>query len=204
MSVQGSYWDKTLKARISRRRALAASGGLAAGAAILSACGGGDDKGGGEQAAAKPAGKLDYTKGTPGGKLIWQPFGDAGSALEMLKIRNLTVYNMASLTHDGLLDYAYGVQGYPGIGTEVLPSLATALPEIQPDKLQLTFKIRTGVKFHNGDAPTAADAKWTYDNLVLAATSPWKGDYPFMDKGEAPDATTFVVTSKFPPADINH
>src|SRR3972149_4080494 len=113
MSEHGSYWDKVLRSRLSRRRALAASGGLAAGAAILSACGDG-----GEQAGLKPAGKLDPSKGTPGGKLIWQPFGDAGSALEMLKIRNLTVYNMASLTHDGLLDYAYGVQGYPGIGPE--------------------------------------------------------------------------------------
>jgi len=205
MSEHGSYWDKILRNRLSRRRALAASGGLAIGAAILSACGGGDDDkgGGGEQAGLKPAGKLDASKGTPGGKLIWQPFGDAGTALEMLKIRSLTVYNMASLTHDGLLDYAYGVQGYPGIGAEVLPSLATNVPEVTPDKIKFTFKIRQGVKFHNGDALTAEDARWTFDALGVAASSPWKGDYPFMDKVEAVDATTFVVTNKFPHADFN-
>jgi len=202
--MKGSYWDKALDRRISRRRALAAAGGTAAGAAFLAACGGdGNEGGGGEQVAQERSQKLDPTSGKPGGKLIWQSYGDPGGGLELLKTRNVGVGNMASLTHDGLLDYAYGVQGYPGIGTEVLPSLAVALPEVSPDKLTFTFKIRQGVKFHNGRTMTAEDVKWTFDTMAFGAQSPWKGDYAFMDSTQAPDATTFVVKTKFPFADFN-
>ncbi|HLF71111.1 MAG TPA: ABC transporter substrate-binding protein [Dehalococcoidia bacterium] len=202
--MTGNYWDKFANSRISRRRAIAATGATAAGALLLAACGG-DDKGGDtgtKEPAASTTGKLDASKGVPGGKLIWQSYGDPGGGLELIKIRNPGVYNMASFTHDGLLDYAYGVQGYPGIGAEVLPSIATALPETSPDKLTQTFKIRTGVKFHNGDPMTSADVKWTYDTLAFGATSAWKGDFPFIESTSAPDATTFVVKTKYPFADF--
>jgi ABC-type transport system substrate-binding protein len=196
------YWNR----RVSRRRAIAATGATALGAAFLAACGGGSSSGGGTGANTQGANvrteKLDPKSGKPGGKLLWQSYGDPGGGLEMLKIRNAGVYNMASFTHEGLLDYAYGIQGYPGIGTEVLPSLATALPEASPDKLKFTFKIRSGVKFHNGRAMTAEDVRWTFDTLAFGSTSPFKGDYNFMDKVEAPDATTFVVTTKAPYADF--
>ena len=73
---------------------------------------------------------------------------------------------MASLTHDGLMDFAYGQPKYPGIGNEVLPSLAQALPEISPDKLTFTFKLKPA-KFHNGRDLTSEDVKWTYDTLAF-------------------------------------
>jgi peptide/nickel transport system substrate-binding protein len=199
--VAGNYWDRVLDRRISRRRAIAATGATAAGALLLAACGGGGDggeKGGGEQAGNQRTGKLDASKGVAGGKLIWQSYGDPGGGLELIKVRNPGVYNMASWTHDGLLDYAYGIQGYPGIGVEVLPSIATALPEVSPDKLTQTFKIRTGVKFHNGDAMTANDVKWTFDTLAAGSTSAWKGDFPFIDSTSAPDATTFASRRSTP------
>jgi peptide/nickel transport system substrate-binding protein len=208
-----SYWSRVLRGRISRRQALAAGGGLTAAAAFLAACGGGDDgggdggTGGGAGATGGPpadrTAKLDPKSGKPGGKLIWQSYGDPGGGLELLKTRNAGVGNMASFTHEGLLDYAYGVQGYPGIGTEVLPSLAEALPEGAPDKLTFTFKIRQGVKFHNGADMTSEDVRWTFDTMAFGSESPWKGDYAFMDSVEAPDATTFVVKTKQPFADFN-
>lgn len=208
-----SYWDRVLRGRISRRHALAASGGLTAAAAFLAACGGGGDDDDDDNAGSASTGaggapadrtaKLDPLSGKPGGKLIWQSYGDPGGGLELLKTRNIGVGNMASLTHDGLLDYAYGVQGYPGIGIEVLPSLAEALPEAAPDKLTFTFKIRQGVKFHNGADMTSEDVKWTFEQFAFGAESPWKGDYAFIDSLEAPDATTFVVHNKFPFADFN-
>lgn len=200
--AEGSYWDKVLRGRLSRRRALAATGGLAAGAAVLSACGGGGDKGGDGQA-SKPKEILDNTKGIQGGKLIWQSYGDPGGGLEMITARNPGVSgNMGGLVFDGLLEFAYGQPKYPGIGTEVLPILATSLPEISPDKLKVVFKIKQGVTFHNGQPLTSADVKWTFDTLAFDSASAWKPDYAFMDKTEAPDATTFVVYTKYPYADV--
>jgi peptide/nickel transport system substrate-binding protein len=58
-----------------------------------------------------------------------------------------------------LLYFAYGRPGYPGIGTEVLPMLATALPEISPDKLTFTFKLHPNAKFSDGKALTSEDVK---------------------------------------------
>src|SRR2546430_16170655 len=37
--------------------------------------------------------------------------------------------------------------------------------KISPDALTYTFKIRQGIKFHDGSPLTAADVKATYDNL---------------------------------------
>ncbi|HLF76978.1 MAG TPA: ABC transporter substrate-binding protein, partial [Dehalococcoidia bacterium] len=206
MAEERNYWTRVLHGRVSRRRAMVATSGAAAAAAFLAACGGDDNGGGGggDQASGQKdrTQKLDTAQGKSGGKLIWQSYGDPGGGLELIKTRNPGVYNMASFTHEGLLDYAYGVQGYPGIGTEVLPSLATALPEVTPDKLKFTFKIRQGAKFHNGRVLTAEDVKWSFDTLAFAANSGWKGDYSFLDKTEAPDASTFVVTTKTPFADF--
>jgi len=197
-----NYWDKVLGRRVSRRRALAATGGTAAAAAFLAACGGGDGGGGtdsGSQTGAKET--FDPTSGKVGGKLIWQGYGDPGGGLELIKVRNAGVYQMASLTHDSLLEFAYGQPKYPGIGNEVLPNLATALPEVSPDKLTVTFKMRPA-KFHNGRALTAEDAKWTYDTLAFAQESAYKVDMNFLDSTQAPDASTFVMKLKFPNADL--
>jgi peptide/nickel transport system substrate-binding protein len=198
-----SYWTTTLGKRISRRHALAVTGSAAAAAAFLAACGSDDDggsTGGGTTGGTGAA--LDPTKGTQGGKLIWQGYGDPGGGRELIKIRNGGVLNLAGLTHDGLLEFAYGQPAHPGIGDAVLPALAQALPEISPDKLKVTFKLRQNVKWHNGKAFSSEDAKWTYDTLGTAAESAWKNDFNWIEKTEAPDPSTFVITTKFPNADL--
>src|SRR5919112_4807253 len=75
--------------------------------------------------------------------------------------------------------------------------------EIQssPDGLTYTFKLRDGVKFHNGKSFTSADAKYTLDTL-LASDSPKAGDFfetvggqktPIVKSIEAADPLTLVV-----------
>src|SRR5881296_4726181 len=77
------------------------------------------------------------------------------------------------------------------------PGLATEWKLTAPTTW--TFKLRSGVKYHNGDPFTSADAKFsierTYDPNVktMVATA-----LATIDKIDAPDATTLVVHTKKP------
>jgi ABC-type transport system substrate-binding protein len=198
--MSNNYWDKVLDRRVTRRRGLALAGGSAAAAAFLAACGGGDS----DDDASEDTGTSGQTTdpGTPtvGGKLIWQGYGDPGGGLELIKSSNNGVLQMASLTHDGLMDFAYGQPKYPGIGNEVLPSLAQALPEISPDKLTITFKLKPA-KFHNGRDLTSEDVKWTFDTLAFAQESAYKNAFAWLESFTAPDKSTIVLKAKAPNAD---
>src|SRR5262245_35720338 len=52
--------------------------------------------------------------------------------------------------------------GYP----KIIGDLATEW-KIAPDGLTYTFKIRQGIKFHDGSPLSAADVKATYDKIVF-------------------------------------
>ena len=75
--------------------------------------------------------------------------------------------------------------------------------EIQasPDGLAYTFRLRDGVKFHNGKSFTSADAKYTLETL-LASDSAKANDFfevtgagrkPFVRAVETPDPLTLIV-----------
>jgi peptide/nickel transport system substrate-binding protein len=80
---------------------------------------------------------------------------------------------------------------------KLYPSLATEWKLTAPTTW--TFKLRSGVKFHNGDPFTSADAKYsierTYDPNVktMVATI-----LTTIDRIEAPDAVTLVIHTKKP------
>ncbi len=81
-------------------------------------------------------------------------------------------------------------------GQHVEPWLASSW-DTSSDNMSLTFHLRPGLKFSNGQVVTAADSKFAIDQC----RSPQSG-WSFLDAAiasvEAPDASTVVVTTKEP------
>jgi peptide/nickel transport system substrate-binding protein len=83
-------------------------------------------------------------------------------------------------------------------GTKPYPSLAESWT-VSADGKTYTFKIRTGVKFHDGSVMTSKDVKASYDKIIFPPAgvgSSRKGQYADVESVEAPDATTVVFKLK--------
>ena len=89
--------------------------------------------------------------------------------------------NLTSRHPDGKL--------YPGLATEwKLEGQST-----------WRFKLRPGVKFHNGDPFTSADAKWSLERTFDPATKTMVATvFTTIDRIEAPDPATLVIQTKKP------
>ena len=83
------------------------------------------------------------------------------------------------------------------IKSELTPWLATEW-SFNAENTELTFKIREGVKWSDGEALTAGDVAFTFNYLIanegLAGTEGVRGVLPFLASIEAPDDTTVVFT----------
>lgn len=90
-------------------------------------------------------------------------------------------WSMIKSLFDGLMDYAPGT-------TDLVPDLATSY-SISDDGMTYTFKLKPGVKFHNGREMTAADVKYTLDRVVNPTTqSPGAGFFAAIDGFDAASA----------------
>ncbi len=79
---------------------------------------------------------------------------------------------------------------------QIVPELADSWT-VSPDKLTYTFKLRQGVKFHNGRALTSADVVYSYERIRNPDTkSGWAYLFDPVDKIQAPDASTVVISTK--------
>src|SRR5213593_3321631 len=77
--------------------------------------------------------------------------------------------------------------------------------KIAPDGLTYTFKLRQGIRFHDGSPLTAADVKASYDKIVFpppGVRSIRKNAYAAVAGIEAPDASTVIFKLKFPSASL--
>jgi len=88
----------------------------------------------------------------------------------------------------------------PSSTTDFVCDLCTAMPQPTDDGKTYTFKIRDGVKFHDGSPLTAADVAKSWQMIIdppAGMRSPRQSWYEMVDNVEAPDPTTVVFRLKF-------
>src|SRR3990170_5776597 len=89
---------------------------------------------------------------------------------------------------------------YPEIEGDVAESW-----NISKDGLTYTFKIRKGIKFHDGSVLTAKDVKATYDKIIFPpkeVVSAREASYEMVKSVEAPDDQTLVFRLKWAAASL--
>ena len=89
----------------------------------------------------------------------------------------------------------------PGSGTDFVCDLCMEMPQPTDGGKTYTFKIRDGVKFHDGSRLTAHDVAESWRKIVdppEGVTSARQSFYVMVDKIETPDPLTVVFRLKFP------
>ena len=103
----------------------------------------------------------------------------------------------SAVTNDaaGLTLYDQLLMFKPG-GTELLPGLAESWT-VSPDLKVYTFKLRKGVKFHNGEDFNAAAVKFSFERAVgKDSVNKDKAVFANIEKIETPDPYTVVLNLK--------
>src|SRR5258707_14676407 len=88
----------------------------------------------------------------------------------------------------------------PSSTTDFVCDLCTEMPQPTDNGKTYTFKIRDGVKFHDGSPLTAADVAASWEMIIHPPKdllSVRESYYAMVDKVEAPDPTTVVFQLKF-------
>ncbi|HLF76393.1 MAG TPA: ABC transporter substrate-binding protein [Dehalococcoidia bacterium] len=200
------YWQKFRQTRIGRRRALIATGSAGAAAAFLAACGGGggDSEGGASGAKKDSSGLVSDIQDTSksakrGGTYRW-------SAASEPNHFDGGIQGQAQLNVFNGLAYGALVQNKPGYmqptsNSEVNGDLAESW-EFSGDKLQITFKLRQGVKWHNkapvnGRAFDSSDVVNNWKRFEAkspegALMSKAKNPSGIVESVTAPDARTVI------------
>ncbi len=111
----------------------------------------------------------------------------------------------------GLMNLYRGLMIYEG--DRAVPDMADGWPEISADGLVYTFKIKPGLKFHNGREVEAADFKYSLERAIDPKWASWGSNYLLNIKGardlftgkskkvagiEAPDSYTLRITLTAP------
>lgn len=128
-----------------------------------------------------------------GGTLLWWNYADP-SRFDIHTESGLTVSKAVAGFYSGL------VQWGPEEPLKVSPDLAEKW-EVSADNTTYTFHLRRGVKWHDGEPFTSADALYSLQRLINPEVrSPRCGSLlrPLIDSVEAPDDFTTVVKTKFP------
>lgn len=97
-------------------------------------------------------------EGLRGQKVFRFPLDSNPPNLDPVKIQDVTSDSIARKIFNGLLRYDKDMRP--------APDLAEAVPEWDPAANSYTFKLRQGVKFHNGREVKAGDVKYSWERLL--------------------------------------
>lgn len=127
-------------------------------AVLLTGCGGGVPT----PAATEPAASSGDMTPQKGGE-ITVAYKDDLATLDPAIGYDWTNWPTIKMVFDGLLDY--------DSGTTIQPRVAESLPTVSADGLTYTFKLRKGVKFHNGRELVADDVAYTMTRVLDPKTA---------------------------------
>jgi peptide/nickel transport system substrate-binding protein len=88
----------------------------------------------------------------------------------------------------------------PGSTTDFVCDLCTEMPRPTEDGRTYAFKIRQGVKFHDGSPLTAVDVAASWQHIIFppeGVLSPRESHFVMVDKVEAPDPIAVLFRLKF-------
>src|SRR6266705_3692840 len=88
----------------------------------------------------------------------------------------------------------------PASTTDFVCDLCTEMPKATDDGKTYTFKIREGIKWHDGSPLSAEDVVASWNKIIdppEGVTSARQSFFIMVDKVEAPDPTTVVFRLKF-------
>jgi peptide/nickel transport system substrate-binding protein len=111
-----------------------------------------------------------------------------GEPLTLVALTSLTTLAVTAKVTEGLLEYGHDM--------EPRSQLATAW-EVSPDGLRYTFKLREGVKWHDGKPFTSADVQSSI-NLLKTAHPRGRQTFANVVRVELPDEHTAVIVLEKP------
>ena len=204
-----NYWTSLATHRVTRRSALrgAAVGVAGLSGAALIGCGGGDKKEEAKPAASNaggvaPASAPAAAQPKKGGRIARAQSGDPvtfdqhGQSTTLVNLPSSTMFNTL-------------VQFDPKDSDEkpgsIIPDLADSW-EIAKDGLTYTFKLKQGVKFHDGTPFVAGDVKESLQRQITppkGLVPPRKDQLTVIGKMETPDDFTLKLTMKRPSSSLS-
>src|SRR5881275_2446901 len=131
-----------------------------------------------------------------GGTLTFMIPADAPPSLDAQREETYATIHSAAPFYSTLIRANPMDPGSP----DLVCDLCTEMPQPTDGGKTYTFKIRQGVKFHDGTPLTAADVLASWNKVIFppeGVVSPRQSNFMMVDKIEAPDPSTIVFKLKF-------
>lgn len=112
----------------------------------------------------KPGGTLRVSFPDPIGSVANLDSSNGGPPYEVYWAVNQLLYR-------GLMFFGSGARLVP------VPDMAEDFPQVSADGLTYTYRLRKGIRFHNGRECTADDFIWTWERTLMPSTGGWVTGY---------------------------